>query len=582
MSATPQAVHRRIPVADIIVSQTDSQVARRRSFAKPKLEELAGSIKVHGLLHPIVVRPQHIVGVTQDSGTGRWHAAKARSLLDGLVTLKGKGHETREAADSEAEQLRAGVKYELVAGERRFLAVQIAGLADIDASVREYSDRQAIEAQLVENLHNEDLHPLHEAEGYEQLMKQHGHKADELGDKVGKSKGYVYARLKLLALCKDARAAFYDGKLTASTALLLARIPNDQLQKEALKEITSPRYGGEVMSVRDATRHIHENYMLKLGSAGFKTEDVSLVPAAGACGACPKRTGNQPQLFGDVKGADVCTDPPCFKAKLDAHAARVRADAESRGQKVISGKEAKKVAPYGADSSLQGFVALDSRDYSDNKNRTYRQILGKSFEPTLLQDPESGKMVEVAPTSAVKGSAAKGINPQTAQEKKAKLEGEYRAELFRQVRKASMARSAKLLRVELEEAASRLFDRLDHDAQRRLFKVLEWPIENKGGRSILAPPTDVNEMTDAELAQFIRDCTLAPDLYAPTWSDGKPESLEDAAADLKIDTKKIRKEIADAKKAKAAKPASSKAAPARPPVVHVKAKKKAKAKAAVK
>lgn len=504
-----------LPLAKLKLSATTAQRERRAHFDTAGIAELAESLKAVGMLAPIVARP--------------WRSPPS---INHLVT---------------------DPDFEIVAGERRYLAAKKAGLEKVPVNVRELTDEQVLEVQLVENLQREDLHELAEAEGYEALAKL-GHSVEEMADKVGKSKATLYARMKLLALCKEARTAFYDGKLNSSTALLLARIPNEQLQKDALKQITTPRYGGELMSVREATRHIHDSYMLKLGSAGFKTEDVNLVPAAGACGPCPKRTGNQPQLFGDVKGADVCTDPACFKAKLAAHTARAKAAAEARGQKVISGAEAKKVAPYGADSSLQGFVSLDARDYGDQKNRTYRQILGKSFEPTLLQDPGSGKLVEVAPVSAVKKSGAgKSLNPQSAAEKRAKLEAAYRIELFRQVRAASMARSAKLTRSELEEAAERLFRRLDHDTTRRLSKALEW--------EALEPPVDVSEMTEAQLSQFIRDCTVAHELYvSPYSSNSKASTLEDAAAEFKIDTKKIRLQVAAEKKPAAAKkPAPAKA-----------------------
>lgn len=510
-----------LPLLKLELSQTAAQKERRKHFDQAAIAELAESIKTVGMLAPIV----------------------ARRVPDERFPEHG--------------------YFEIVAGERRYLAAEKAGLQAVPVSVRELTDEQVLEVQLVENLQREDLHELAEAEGYEGLLKL-GYTAEQIADKCGKSKATVYARMKLLALCKDARKAFYEGKLNSSTALLLARIPVEQLQKQALKEITTPRYSGEVMSVREASRHIHDNYMLRLGGAGFKTEDASLVPAAGACGPCPKRTGNHLELFGDVKGADVCTDPLCFKAKLAAHAARAITEAKERGQKVISGPEAKKIAPYGAESSLQGFVRLDGRDYSDTKNRTYRQLLGKGFEPTLLQDHQSGKLVEVAPIAAVKKAApARALNPQSAQEKKAKLESAYRTELFKQIRAASMARSTKLLRSELEEAALRLFERLDHDTKKRLFKALDWTLEKTGrnGGMNFDLPTDLTEMTEAELAQFMRDCTLAPDLYAPTWSTSKPQYLEDAAADLKIDTKKIRLAVSAEKKkpVKTAKPAPTKA-----------------------
>lgn len=263
-----------IRLANIAVSETGAQAERRKHLDKAKLAELAESIKTVGLLSPIIVR-----------------------IIDGV--------------------------FEIVAGERRYLAAKLAGLEHIDASVRDLTDDQVLEVQLVENLQREDLHELAEAEGYEALQKLN-HTAEAIADKVGKSKAYVYARMKLLALCKDARKAFYEGKLSASTALLLARIPNDKLQAQALKENTQDRWDGP-MSYRAAAEHIQNNYMLRLSDAGFKTEDPELVPAAGACGACPKRSGNQKELFGDVKGADICTDTVCFAAKRQAHAARVMA-----------------------------------------------------------------------------------------------------------------------------------------------------------------------------------------------------------------------------------------------------------------
>jgi len=524
-----------LPLSALQLSQTTAQIERRNHFDPARLAELAESIKAVGLLAPIVARQAKVISTPG---------------LNGL-TVAGKTYFSPDEAEKAAQST-----FEIVAGERRFMAATKAGLDQVPVSVRELTDEQVLEVQLVENLQREDLHELAEAEGYEGLMKL-GHSAEEMADKVGKSKATIYARMKLLTLCKEARKAFYDGKLNSSTALLLARIPGEALQKQALKEITSRSYGDDpIMSVRQASAHIHSNYMLRLGNAGFKTSDATLVPAAGACGPCPKRTGNSPDLFGDVKGADVCTDPACFKSKLTAHVARAKAEAEDRGQKVITGADAKKVAPYGVDSSLQGFVNLDARDYNDKKSRTYRQILGKNFEPTLLQDPASGKLVEVAPSSAVKKvSPASSVNPQAAQDRKQRLEAAYRAELFKQVRAAAMARSSKLLRSELGEAALRLFDRLDHDATRRLAKVLEWKTTD--------PPVDIAEMNEATLAQFIRDCTLAHELYAPSWSNAKPEMLEDAAADLKIDTKQIRLQVADAKKP-AAKKAPANAAKKKP------------------
>jgi ParB/RepB/Spo0J family partition protein len=194
MSAAPEVLAgvQSIPLASLRVSDTGAQAERRKRFDKAAIAELAESIRTVGLLQPLVVRPR-------DDG------------------------------------------FQIIAGERRFLAAQAAGLDTVLAAVRELTDDQVLEVQLIENLQREGLHELVEAEGYEALMKRHGYTVDDLVAKVGKSRAYVYARLKLLALCKEGRKAFYDGKISASIALLVARIPGDSLQQEALKEITQGR-----------------------------------------------------------------------------------------------------------------------------------------------------------------------------------------------------------------------------------------------------------------------------------------------------------------------------------------------------
>ena len=520
---------RRIPLEALQVSKTGPQAHRREHFTKAELGEMAESIKTHGVIQPIVVR-----GLEFDTEQG-------------LFT-----------------------QFEIVAGERRFMGAKAAGLTEIPALVGNWSDEQVLEVQLIENLQRKDLHPLQEAEGYEALMKLHGHDVEQLHDKVGKSKAYVYARLKLLALCKPARVAFYDGKLNASSALLLARIPDQDLQHKALKEITTPRKTfdgpGEPMSVREAAKHIQTEYMLRLSNAGFKTEDATLLPSAGACGPCPKRTGNQPELFDDVKGADVCTDPVCFRLKIAAHAERAIAEAKASGQKVLTGTDARKVARYGTDNhQLEGYVRLDARDY-EHKG-TFRQTLGKTYVSTLLQDPETGKMIEVASSGDVDkahgdrrrssddASSNRLATQQRAAEKKHRAEIAYRVALFKAVREASGKRKS-LTRRELELVAVRLLERLEHDSKKRLFAAVDWEPKKQKYTTDFDPPTPLGKMTDEALAQFIRDCSLASELQVWQHSgDSKPEALEAAAAALDVDAKRIRRELIAAEQAKARKPA---------------------------
>lgn len=286
----------------------ESSINPRKSFNKERLDELTASVKAKGVLQPLVVR----------------------SNADG---------------------------FEIVCGARRYRAAKAAALTEIPAIVRELTDGEVLEVAVIENLQRDDVHPLEEAEGYERLLKLPGYTADSIAEKVGKSRAYVYAQLKLCALSPAARQAFYDGKLSKSTALLVARIPVAKLQEKAAKEISEPDHRGDGLPYRQAMEHIHRNYMLRLKEAPFMTTDPKLLPKVGACGECPKRTGNQLELFEDVGSADVCTDPACFSSKREAHFAVIRRAAEAKGQEVISGKAAKELKRVS-----ERFPALSSQE----------------------------------------------------------------------------------------------------------------------------------------------------------------------------------------------------------------------------
>jgi ParB/RepB/Spo0J family partition protein len=170
--------HVSIALPDIIRSKSNP----RKTFDAAKLTELAASIKEHGVLQPILVRPNGKAGT-----------------------------------------------YELVAGERRYRAAQEAGLAEIPALVRELTDTQVLEIQVIENLQRDDLHPLEEADGYRQLAKTKGYDVARIAERIGRSVKYVYDRMKLAGLVDEARKIFLDGRITAGHAILLARLkPEDQ------------------------------------------------------------------------------------------------------------------------------------------------------------------------------------------------------------------------------------------------------------------------------------------------------------------------------------------------------------------
>ena len=497
-----------LALEQIVASSTHIQAQRRKHYDQTALAELATNIKQVSVIEPIIVRP--------------------------LAKPQGKA------------------AFEIVAGERRWLASQKAGLTTVPAIARTLDDQQVLEIQLVENLHREGLHELDEAEGYEALMKQHHYGIDELIAKLGKSRAYIYARLKLLALGKKARTAFYDGKLSASTALLLARIPGEKLQDDALKLVSDGR-GGEPLSFREAQREIQHRYMLRLTDASFDKNDVSLVPDAGPCGTCPKRTGNQPELFGDVKSADVCTDPVCFGAKRQAWAVRIEAAAKAEGRAVLRGEAAKRIAPYGTQNLQGGYVAVDECCYSDSKGRSYRKLLGKALGPTtLLEDTRNGGFVEIikltdyADTLKDKGVSRPSISGRSADErariKAAKVETTWRERVFAATRTKT---PTTLAGADLRLTAHALWNATPHEGRMRLVRLCDWAGKDK--------PTDVahragkriETMNETELRRLILDCALIGEVHASSWSNHKPENLLATAKRLKIDAEKIRKSLKD-------------------------------------
>jgi ParB family chromosome partitioning protein len=146
----------------------------RRRFADDELADLCQSIREHGVVQPVVVRP------SQASG-----------------------------------------RYEIIAGERRWRAAQLAGLAEIPAIIRDVSDRVALELAIVENIQRADLNPVEEAIGFQQLIDDHGYTQADLGQVIGKSRSHVANTLRLLKLPENVRDMLVDGVLSAGHARAL-------------------------------------------------------------------------------------------------------------------------------------------------------------------------------------------------------------------------------------------------------------------------------------------------------------------------------------------------------------------------
>lgn len=417
-----------------------SKTNPRTHFDHAKLVELAESIKLSEVHQPILVRPLPADRVEETS---------TRTTCDGSVRKWRPTHE-------------------LVCGERRYRASGLAKKTTIPAMIRQLTDDQVLEIQLIENLQREDLTEIEEAEGYTLLMQHSSINADTLGEKIGKSRSYVYARLKLLDLSTECKQAMREGKIDSSRAILIARIPDAKLQAKALEEAIKPDWRGDVCSVRALQAWLQSNVMLRLENAPFKTTDARLVPAAGSCKDCPKRTGANPDLFADVVGADICTDPACYHGKADAHRAALVSKAEAKGMRVIEGKEAKEVFHRGNTDHMDGYSALsqvreDCSDDDDDKAPTLRELLGKDApSPVLIEHPYTKELIEAVPTEEAEAMLlAKGLIKATEKQENIeadieRLQQQMQAKTGRAKREAKYKAVADAVRATTDKQAAML------------------------------------------------------------------------------------------------------------------------------
>lgn len=312
-----------------------------------------------------------------------------------------------------------GSRFEIVYGERRYRAAKQVGLKELPATVEDLTDEEAHELRIVENACREDPHPLEEAEAYETLLAMKDgrgrplHTADTLAKLVGRSAQYVYARLKLTALVPSMREAFWKGELTTTTAFLVARAVPPALQDDALREM---REGfdvgeGEPFPADDLAYFVEQRYLTRLDRAPFSLDDPDLLPEAGACARCPKRSENQPGLFTDESAADTCTDIACFRKKVAAHHERLASEVRAKGGTVLTEQQSNALYQGGHQLPWNSkYVELDAICFEDPERRTWRQLLGDVCpSPTLATDAAGAPHALVAKADAVAALTAAGV-----------------------------------------------------------------------------------------------------------------------------------------------------------------------------
>jgi ParB/RepB/Spo0J family partition protein len=479
-------------------------------------------------------------------------------------------------------------EYELVAGARRFRAARGIGLAEIPAIIRELSDAEALEVQVIENNQRSDVSPLEEADGFRALQEKHGYSVEDLAAKTGRSKAYVYARLKLAELGEAGREAVAAGKLSASVALLVARVPA-ALQHKAVGLVTPQHAEIDPLSARHASRLLQDRFMLHLAEAPFDRKDAGY--PGGACVACPKRTGAQPDLFADVDDADTCTDPSCFEAKVDEAWKRRKAAAKVAGLKVIDGKDAKALWPHaGGRGDVGGGEYASARDaiyvnLSANHGRSLSvaELLGPAAKVVALaRNPHTGEIVELYDRSAAAKAAKerewkKGKPAKAEKAVAAPPPGATPAQLAaaaaereraKKEKEAQRKREEKARReIEVKElAAARGVDLLVDRAQRRgidvdfIREIARWeighdhaPLERRGVEKFneaKARDKYIDGLTKDQLCGLIAEAMLGEpfEAYRQKYTD----RFVEACKAHKVDLKKLEADVRAELEAKAA------------------------------
>ena len=177
----------------------------RKVFDETALNELADSIKKHGVIMPIVV-------------------------------------------------VKKGLRYMIIAGERRYRASKIANKATIPAVIKEYSEREIKEISLIENLQREDLNPIEAANAMKQLMDEFSLTQEELSDRIGKSRSAIANTLRLLTLSDAVVSYISDNKLSAGHARAMVTLPKEEQEKLAKKAVENG------LSVRDVEKAVKEYF----------------------------------------------------------------------------------------------------------------------------------------------------------------------------------------------------------------------------------------------------------------------------------------------------------------------------------
>lgn len=269
-----------VNLSNVAPSPLPSQVRRRARFDQGELDQLALSVKNNGIVNPPTFRP-----------------------LEGGM-------------------------FEIVAGERRFLAAERAGLDEIDAIVRTLSDTEAAEIQLTENLRRTDLHPLDRAFSYQDMIERLKCDEKEIALREGETLEHVTNHLALLKLAPEIVELFEKDEITLNHALVFAQYDRETQPNLVNYCFNNYNYVSQsLFSVKKFIERIKQHHLLVLSKAPFSRTARDLHPQGLPCTECPERTLARPLLFKDeYDEKDACMNRSCYDAKLKLHIQQQRAE----------------------------------------------------------------------------------------------------------------------------------------------------------------------------------------------------------------------------------------------------------------
>lgn len=482
----------------------------RRRVDPAKLQELAESIRQKGVLSPILLRPVP----TKDE--------------QDLV---------------------------IIFGERRYRAAVIAGLTTIPAEIVSATDKEAWDLAMVENLQREDIDPLEEADAVFRAHMDFHEPAEEIATRLGKSVSWVRGRLALAQLVPTARQAVAEGKILLSVAQMIARLDHER-QEQAAAYLAG--CFNAPLSLREAVSYVQRTFLLRLQDAPWDLADGGLLPAAGPCSACLKRTGAQPDLFdASAKSPDLCLDAKCYAQKQEAlWQVRVKTAKETR-QPVMDEAESKKTfAAHGSLLPRNGYIDLQAPCYDDPKQRRWIDLLKEAkITPTLARDPEGGIRELMLEDEAKKALKAVGVD--LAKERKKAEEERRRKE--REQEKAREEKASKDPKAQArdlrEQVATRALELMIADIegggtaeQPSVLAFMLKTIKNTWGGRRAFERRNINDVeawcktaTPAKLLALLFELECGEDLDQ-VW-EGYSDELKEACDLFKIDISALEQEL---------------------------------------